>query len=148
MKKPLFRRLLLLVACVLLCIPAVFAQNQVTVKGKILDAEGQPGLRFVDHARDESGNELLCPRCESPVRVFSNRVVCQDEKCGWKMWRLIAGKPVTDKMLPVLLRGGTTGILKGFVAKSGKRFDASLRLNSNHELEFVFQRTLKQKKSW
>ena len=113
-----------------------------------LDAEGQPGLRFVDHARDESGNELLCPRCESPVRVFSNRVVCQDEKCGWKMWRLIAGKPVTDKMLPVLLRGGTTGLLRGFVAKSGKRFDASLRLNPNHELEFVFQKTLKQKKSW
>ena len=57
MKKPLFRRLLLLVACVLLCIPAVFAQNQVTVKGKILDAEGQPviGASILQKGHEKSG---------------------------------------------------------------------------------------------
>ena len=113
-----------------------------------LDGEGKVALRFVDHARDEDGNALLCPSCGKPVRVFSNRVLCPDEKCGWKMWRLIAGKPVTDRMLPVLLKGGTTELLRGFVSKSGKRFDASLRLGPAQELEFVFQKTLKQKKSW
>jgi hypothetical protein len=57
MKKPLFRRLLLLVACMLLCIPAVFGQNQVTVKGKILDAEGQPviGASILQKGHEKSG---------------------------------------------------------------------------------------------
>lgn len=57
MKKPLFRRLLLLVACMLLSIPAVFAQNQVTVKGKILDAEGQPviGASILQKGHEKSG---------------------------------------------------------------------------------------------
>ena len=57
MKKPLFRRLLLLVACMLLSIPAVFAQNQVTVKGKILDAEGQPviGASILQKGHEQSG---------------------------------------------------------------------------------------------
>lgn len=42
MKKLLLRRLLLLMACMLTSIPVVFGQNQVTVKGSVSDADGQP----------------------------------------------------------------------------------------------------------
>ena len=42
MKKLICQRLLPLLFCMLLSIPAVFGQNQVAVRGKILDADGQP----------------------------------------------------------------------------------------------------------
>ena len=42
MKKLLHQRLLSLLFGMLLCIPAAFGQNQVAVKGKVLDADGQP----------------------------------------------------------------------------------------------------------
>ncbi len=42
MKKLLHRRLLPLLLGMLLCMPVVFGQNQVAVKGKVLDADGQP----------------------------------------------------------------------------------------------------------
>ena len=92
-----------------------------------------------------------CPKCGKPVRVYSNSVVCQDEDCGWKMWRLVAGKPVTDRMLQALLAGKTTEVIRGFHSKSGKRFDAALRLNEALEVEFVFQKKQslsKKKSSW
>ena len=117
--------------------------------GKIvLEEGGGVALRFVDHSKDEKGNDLLCPRCGEPVKVFSNRVVCPEEGCGWQMWRLVAGKPITDRMVPVLLTGGTTEVLRGFLSRTGKRFDASLRLDEAGEVTFVFQKTLKKKKSW
>ena len=42
MKKLLLQRLLLLMTCMLMSMPVVFGQNQMTVKGKVLDADGQP----------------------------------------------------------------------------------------------------------
>lgn len=108
-------------------------------------------FEFVDHSKDGKGNDILCPRCGKPVRVYPNSVVCSDESCGWKMWRTVAGKTVGDTMIPVLLSGGTTGVIRGFLSKAGKRFDASLRLNAVLALEFVFQKKQvlkKGKSSW
>lgn len=42
MMKLLFQRLTLLIIGMLLCMPVVFGQNQVSVKGTVLDASGQP----------------------------------------------------------------------------------------------------------
>ena len=115
-----------------------------------IDSGGQVALRFVDHSKDADGNDLTCPQCGKPVKVFPNSVICSDEKCGWKMWRMIAGKTISDKMIPVLLSGGTTSVIKGFLSKTGKRFDAALKLNTSGALEFVFQKKqiLKKSKSW
>ena len=82
------------------------------------------------------------------MKVYSNVVVCSDESCGWKMWRLVSGKRIADNIIPILLEGGTTPILRGFTSKSGKRFDASLRLDESKQPEFVFQKTIKKKKTW
>lgn len=42
MKELLSRRLLPLILGMLLCMPVVFGQNQIPVKGVILDSDGQP----------------------------------------------------------------------------------------------------------
>ena len=54
-------------------------------------------------------------------------------------------------MIPVLLSGKTTPMVKGFLSKGGKHFDAALRLNAAHGVEFVFQKKQalsKKKSSW
>ena len=113
-----------------------------------LSGDGQVGFEFVDHGRGPDGNVLRCPSCGEPVKVYSSVVVCSDESCGWKMWRLVSGKRIADNIIPILLEGGTTPILRGFTSKSGKRFDASLRLDESKQPEFVFQKTIKKKKTW
>ena len=116
-----------------------------------LDSTGGVALRFADKNKDAEGNELTCPKCGKPVKVFQNSIACSDEGCGWKMWRMVAGKTISDNMIPVLLSGGTTSVMKGFLSKTGKRFDASLKLNPSGSLEFVFpkNRVLKKSKtSW
>ena len=117
----------------------------------VLDAEGKVGFEFIDHNKDAEGNDILCPKCGKPVKVFSNAVCCQNEDCGWKMWRIVAGKTITEDMIPGLLSGKTTKEMKGFQSKGGKRFDAALRLNSDYCVEFVFQKKQalsKKKSSW
>ena len=116
-----------------------------------LDGEGRPAFEFVDHDKDAEGNALRCPRCGKPLRVYPNAVVCQDEACGWRLWREVAGKTVTEAMIPVLLSGKTTGAVKGFRSKTGKVFNAALRLNAAGGIEFVFDRKqslAKKKSSW
>ena len=46
MKKLLFQRLLPLLLCMLFSIPVVFGQNQVAVKGTIVDQEGGQSVIF------------------------------------------------------------------------------------------------------
>ena len=96
-------------------------------------------FEFVDHNRNAAGEELLCPKCGKQVRVTSQAVNCRDEACGWKLWRTVAGKTVTEPMLDTLLSGGTTPYIKGFRSKSGKTFEAAMRLNGNGEIEFLFR---------
>lgn len=103
-----------------------------------MDEEGRLSFEFVDHSKDAEGNDLKCPKCGGNIKVLPIMAVCQDEQCGWRLWRTIAGKTVTDAMLQALLLKGNTAIIKGFRSKAGKSFNASLHLNENAEVEFRF----------
>lgn len=103
-----------------------------------MDEEGRLSFEFIDHSKDSEGNDLKCPKCSGAIKVLPNMAICQDEECGWRLWRTIAGKTVTDTMLQALLQKGSTAIIKGFRSKTGKTFNASLKLNGNGEVEFRF----------
>ena len=57
--------------------------------------------------------------------------------CKFAIWKTVAGKRITPGMAQVLLKQGRSAILKGFVSKSGKRFEARLRLEDG-EIRFDF----------
>ena len=44
------------------------------------------------------------------------------------IWKTIAGKAITAAMAKKLVKKGETGLLKGFVSKAGKAFEANLKL--------------------
>lgn len=80
MKKLLHQRLLSLFFGMLLCIPVVFGQNQVSVKGKILDADGQPVIGAVATGTENSG------KCYnfSPVFKMSGDFSKVEEVTNWE----------------------------------------------------------------
>ena len=77
-----------------------------------------------------------CPCCNSPVRVNEKGVFCSNEGC-LKLWRTVGGKALTDSQLVALLTKGKTAKIKGFKSKSGKEFEAILKLNkAEKKIEF------------
>lgn len=75
-------------------------------------------------AEDVSVN---CPICNAKLKNDKWAWVCSDE-CGFKINHQIAGKNLTEKDVVSLIQKGKTGKIKGFVSKSGKKFEASLQL--------------------
>lgn len=80
---------------------------------------------------------VKCPLCGGEVKLFPKLAKCTNEACDLKIWREIAGKKLSDKDLTTLLTKGKTAVIKGFKAKSGKKFDAVLELKDG-KAGFVF----------
>lgn len=81
----------------------------------------------------------LCPMCGTDLAVTSRIIGCRG--CTWKFYPEVSGKMLTPGQIETLLTKGKTGVLKGFHSKkTGKSFDAALKLNHEAKLEFVFSR--------
>ena len=80
-----------------------------------------------------------CPMCGTDLAVTSRIIGCRG--CTWKFYPEVSGKMLTPGQIETLLTKGKTGVLKGFHSKkTGKSFDAALKLNHEAKLEFVFSR--------
>jgi DNA topoisomerase-3 len=96
----------------------------------------------------------LCPKCkEKHVRLFDSKekniggIGCTDKECGFVIWKEIFGKKLTETQLKILIEKGKTSVIEGFVSRtSGKSFNASLKLNSEFKIEFVFDNPPSKKK--
>jgi DNA topoisomerase-3 len=81
----------------------------------------------------------LCPMCGTDLAVTPRVVGCRG--CAWKFYPEVSGKMLSPGQIETLLTTGKTGVLKGFHSKkTGKSFDAALKLNHEAKLEFVFSR--------
>lgn len=87
-----------------------------------------------------------CPQCGRPMKVVEKGIFCTNrDACGLFIGRQAFGKNLTDSQLTALATKGKTGLIKGFKSKTGKQFDAKLKLKvvqsngrlfGNFELEF------------
>lgn len=84
--------------------------------------------------------ELKCPICGGEIRRYSWGWGCSNYKtgCHFSISQQIAGKKLTDIQVRTLLSKGKTTKLKGFKSKTGKIFDAKLKLNAEGKVEFDF----------
>ncbi|MDG6896407.1 type IA DNA topoisomerase [Volucribacter amazonae] len=81
-----------------------------------------------------------CPCCGSSIRVNDKGVFCSNENC-LKLWRKVAEKSLSDSQLLALLSKGKTQKIKGFKSKTGKEFEAVLKLNkSEKKIKFEFDK--------
>ncbi|KAA8684539.1 type IA DNA topoisomerase, partial [Pseudomonas caricapapayae] len=80
-----------------------------------------------------------CPMCGSDLAVTPRVIGCR--ACAFKFYPEVSGKMLSPGQIGTLLTTGKTGVLKGFRSKkTGKSFDAALKLNHEAKLEFVYSR--------
>jgi len=71
-----------------------------------------------------------CPSCGGAVVDQPKSYGCSRwrDGCKFAIWKTMAGKRISPAMATKLLKQGRTQVLKGFVSKAKKKFDARLRL--------------------
>ena len=81
-----------------------------------------------------------CPLCGSEVVEQEKSYGCSGWRSGCKftIWKTIAGKRIGPRTAQALLRRGMSPVLKGFKSKSGRAFDARLKLDQG-EVRFDFE---------
>ena len=94
----------------------------------------------------DSGTSVICPRCGSPMALYSKVAKCLNANCRLAVFRSVAGKDLSDEQLKTLLSQGRTETIKGFQKKEGGTFDAAIVLNAEYKTEFISE-ARKQAKS-
>lgn len=93
-------------------------------------------MPFVDLSGVKQAKTFVCPCCSGSLNDKSKLLECD---CGLKLWKTIAGKTLTDKQIHVLIENGHTDEIKGFVGKSGKAFNAKLKIDrESKQVKFEF----------
>jgi ParB/RepB/Spo0J family partition protein len=97
---------------------------------------GRPGRRAIGFAAIALGP---CPLCKSGVMEGAKSYGCSARQrgCKFAIGKTIAGKRITVRTAQALLKQGRSPVLKGFASKSGKSFDARLKLDGG-EVRFEF----------
>ncbi len=82
-----------------------------------------------------------CPLCQSNVVATPKAYSCsawKETRCGFVIWKQIAGRVTQLTEVDTLLKEGKTTVLTGFMSRAGNPFEASLALKEG-KVELVFQ---------
>ena len=95
-----------------------------------------------------SASECLCPKCKTGRMQFFGKVVrCDNPACGLPVFRVKAGKTLSDAEITELLANGRTGVVKGFNSKQGKKFSAVVAFDGEFNTVFEFPEAARTEKS-
>ena len=87
----------------------------------------------------EKGSDVCCPKCrEGKIRFYPMVARCNNEHCDFICFRTKAGKTLNDSQIAELCKGQKIGPLKGFKSKAGNDFEASLVLDEEMNVKFIF----------
>jgi DNA topoisomerase-3 len=87
-----------------------------------------------------------CPKCKAgTVTLFSKVAKCQNPNCDLTVFRTIAKKELTDAQMTALLTNEKTAVIKGFVGKNGKNFEAAVAFDADYKTVFKFNDNKKKK---
>lgn len=81
---------------------------------------------------------LTCPKCQSDSLMLYSKVA-KCKKCDFLVFRELCGLMLSDEQIKALVTEKKTPLLKGLTARSGKKFNARLVLNSDHTTSFAFE---------
>ncbi|MCX7898333.1 MAG: DNA topoisomerase III [Rhodocyclaceae bacterium] len=77
-----------------------------------------------------------CPKCGGKLKETYRHFRC--ERCDYRLWKVLAGRPWEPAEIDTLLREGQIGPLSGFRSKQGRAFSALVRLNEEAQPAFDF----------
>jgi DNA topoisomerase-1 len=115
----------------------------------LLHIAPQPALASNGSAPAKTGTaqppgSLLCPKCKLGIVKKPNGqnfYGCSRyrEGCNFSINETIAKKALTPKQIETLCTKGKTGVLKGFISKQGKPFEAYLTLGEETDWKVQFR---------
>lgn len=86
----------------------------------------------------ESFAIIPCPKCHTDNLILYPKVA-KCKKCDFLVFRALCGLILSEDQLRTLVSDGKTPLLKGLTAKSGKRFNARLVLNTDFTTSFAYE---------
>jgi DNA topoisomerase-3 len=90
------------------------------------------------------GSVVNCPKCKKGTIVEREKFFgCSEWKsgCTFKIWAEFAGRKLSSGQITAIIKKGKTAPLKFKSSKTGREFEAPVRLNLETEkLEFMFER--------
>lgn len=73
---------------------------------------------------------VTCPCCSGSLKEKGKLYECE---CGFKLWKTISNKTLTENQIKDLLEKGVTKEIKGFISKAGKEFSARLIIDTEEK---------------
>ena len=103
-------------------------------------ASAEPEQKFDFAGQTSMG---ACPKCGGAIYVGGENYLCEKtqaegKKCTFKVGRTILGQAVNPEQFGKMLANGRTDLLKDFVSRSGKQFQAHLVMGDKGKVEFEF----------
>jgi DNA topoisomerase-3 len=99
---------------------------------KVSRQEGDATMAFGARPNSKGARPALgtCPLCGSEVVEQPRSYGCirWRDGCKFAIWKEMAGKPISPSTARALLRRGRSPLLKGFRSRSGRTFEARLKL--------------------
>lgn len=89
-----------------------------------------------------------CPSCGNQLIAGKTNIFCSNYKngCKFSIPYSLCNKKLTNHQIEMLINSQRTNIIKGFTSKSGKKFDASLKIQKSGKIEFIFPNQEDKKK--
>lgn len=101
------------------------------------------GLKFdFENVEAKKVKDVKCPKCGGEIEVAPFGFVCENHRreengCSFVVGK-IASVKIREAQLKELLVRGRTEVITGFVAKTGMKFDAPLKLTKEGDIAFDF----------
>ncbi|MDQ6472740.1 DNA topoisomerase [Flavobacterium sp. LHD-80] len=85
--------------------------------------------------------DLLCPKCNKKQLIITSKIVkCPNDACSWFQFRNVCGVQLSIYDIESLVSSGKTHLIKAMQSKTGKKFDAYIKLNNKAESSFEFEK--------
>lgn len=109
-------------------------------EGKVFDAviiiDKESNKLKYDFSKEAICN---CPKCKNgKIEKGCSFFKCNSKDCDFIVWQTISGKQIPDSNLIKLIKDKRSLLIKGFVSKAGKSFDAFLVLDNQMKTQFDF----------
>ena len=126
----------------------IFSYSKVITKELLRTA---PELLNNNLSENNNKKTFFCPKCGSgELRESEKNYYCTNYKntnCDFVIWKNIASKKLSNSVIKELIEKGKTKLISGFISKTGKEFQAKLKLDKDLKLTFEFENIAKKQKS-
>jgi DNA topoisomerase-3 len=84
--------------------------------------------------------DATCPLCGARgLKQTDLAIACHTPKCRLKIFKTVAGRPISEAEIRRLLETRFAGPFEGFRSRFGKEFSAALELKDTGKVDFAFQ---------